>query len=384
MRILFAHDHVFREHRGAHATSGSFPDAVLRRYTSTLGPLTFVGRVRRDSQPAPGLSPITEPDVRIVASGGPLAAPRVVDAEVARADAVIVRLPSRVGLLAWWAARRHGKPTLVEVVGCAYDAYRHHSAAGRALAPFFYAATRAAVRRSSHVLYVTSRFLQRRYPTGGVAIACSDVVLPAPREGVLERRLRQIRSRDPRSPLLLCTVGAIHVAYKGHEHVLRAQRLLKDRGVPTHYWIIGGGDPARLEALVAELGLQDDVTFWGSLPHDDVLAKLAVSDLYVQPSRVEGLPRALLEAMSTGAPALGTRVGGIPELLSGRELFAPGDAAGLADRITALDAAELERMARENHALTSSQYAPDVLAERRRGFLEEFGRYASAAEGTPG
>lgn len=372
MTVVFAHDHVFHTFGGRTYTSGSFPDSVLGRYTRVLGPLRFVARVRADAAQPRGLSRVTDPDVTVVGTGSAVAGWRRIDAEVAAADAVVVRLPSRVGALAWLSARRRGKPCLVEVVGCAWDAYWHHSRRGRVLAPAFYALTRAIVRRSSHVLYVTDAFLQRRYPSAGVTLACSDVQLPEPDAVTLERRLARIAARRPSEPLILATAGAVHVGYKGHEYVLRAQRLLKDRGIATHYWVMGGGDPTRLRGLVEELGLSEDVTLLGSLPHADVLARLRHCDVYVQPSRVEGLPRALLEAMSVGCPALGSRVGGIPELLGERDLFPVGGVAALADRLAGLDAATLATMARENHELAATHYHPRRLADERDAFLAAF------------
>lgn len=379
MRVVFAHDHIFVEHAGRHATSGSFPDEVLARYTTALGPVVFVGRVRHEDAPPAGLSLLSDPDVRIVPAGPLPRARRVLDAEVARAEAVVVRLPSRIGALAWLSARRLGRPTLVEVVGCAWDAYRHHGVLGRIAAPAFFLLTRALVRRSTHVIYVTSRFLQRRYPTAGVAVACSDVVFPDPDAAVLERRLARIGAGRGGAPLVLCTVGAVHVSYKGHDTVLRAMRRLKDRGIATHYRIVGGGDPRRLAGLADDLGLGADVSFLGALPHQEVLSALQECDLYVQPSRVEGLPRALLEAMSVGCPALGTRVGGIPELLVGRDLFAAGDAGDLADRIAGLDADALRRMALANVAVAAGPYCPAKLAARRDAFLRRFRADAEAA-----
>ena len=55
--------------------------------------------------------------------------------------------------------------------------------------------------------------------------------------------------------------------------------------------------------------------FCGSIPHKDVFNWLDEIDIYVQPSKVEGLPRAVIEAMSRGCCCIGTDVGGIPELI---------------------------------------------------------------------
>ena len=68
-----------------------------------------------------------------------------------------------------------------------------------------------------------------------------------------------------------------------------------------------------LRARVRQNGLDDKVRFLGH--RDDIPRILAMSDVFVLPSRSEGQPGALLEAMATGLPCVGTRVGGIPELI---------------------------------------------------------------------
>ena len=66
---------------------------------------------------------------------------------------------------------------------------------------------------------------------------------------------------------------------------------------------------------------------------EPVRQQLDASDLFVLPSRQEGMPRALIEAMARGLPCIATRVGGVPELLPEDVLVAPGDAGELAAKI---------------------------------------------------
>jgi glycosyltransferase involved in cell wall biosynthesis len=101
-------------------------------------------------------------------------------------------------------------------------------------------------------------------------------------------------------------------------------------GKRVELWLIGDG-PSRkeLEALVAELGLQDKVVFWGFQAAPAPF--LAQASLFVLPSLSEGIPLSVAEAMLTGTPCLMTRVGGGPEFIREGEngwLLDPLDQAG--------------------------------------------------------
>ena len=125
---------------------------------------------------------------------------------------------------------------------------------------------------------------------------------------------------------------------KGHRTLLEAVAVLRRRG-RTGLTVELAGPGSQIEPLrqfASESGLSDVVTVAGAVPPGcGVRAVLDRADLFVLPSLTEGMPRALLEAMAWGVPAIGSAAGGIMELLGSSCLVAPGEATALADKIAA-------------------------------------------------
>jgi glycosyltransferase involved in cell wall biosynthesis len=125
-----------------------------------------------------------------------------------------------------------------------------------------------------------------------------------------------------------------------------------------------------LEAQVASLGLGERVHFCGHLLSSALVRyELDRADLFILPSRQEGLPRAMIEAMARSLPCIGSTVGGIPELLPSEDLVPPGDVVALASKIREV-VTDSERMARMSarNLETAKEYRDEVLRERRNQF----------------
>jgi glycosyltransferase involved in cell wall biosynthesis len=85
-----------------------------------------------------------------------------------------------------------------------------------------------------------------------------------------------------------------------------------------HLLLVGSGpETARLEALASELGIREVSHFEPA--QADVAPWMQAMDIYINSSSSESFPNALLEAMACGCFPIGSRVGGIPELISHRE-----------------------------------------------------------------
>jgi glycosyltransferase involved in cell wall biosynthesis len=302
------------------------------------------------------------------------AARRALAALFAEADVVIARLPAELGIEAADLAQQVGKPLALDVGGCVLDGLRAHgSIAGRLYAPVAYRRMRRVVGRAGWVAYVTQHFLQGRYPAGGAAqtVACPNVDLPAPDPGVLAARLAR-PAADP-AVLTFGTIGSLYGAFKGIQHALAALAEAAPRLPPFRYRVLGGGDPEPWRRLAARHGLADRVSFDGVLPAGPAVhAWLDGIDVYLQPSLREGLPRALIEAMSRGCPVIASDLAGIPELLPPDRLHPPGDVRALA-RLLPVASTDADRRAQAaRNWEVATRYAGDVLAPVRSRFWTAF------------
>ncbi len=125
---------------------------------------------------------------------------------------------------------------------------------------------------------------------------------------------------------------------KGHDYLVRAVKIVLDRCSDVTFVIVGrddmNGEIRRLEELAARLGIRNRVIFTGF--RKDVLNIIPIFDLFVLSSLYEGLPLALLEAMSMGKPAVAPEVGGIQEVVEdglNGFLVPPRNPEALAERI---------------------------------------------------
>lgn len=171
----------------------------------------------------------------------------------------------------------------------------------------------------------------------------------------------------PGKPSLL-SVGHL-IPLKGHRYVLEAVAQLKQELPDIRYRVIGDGAArADLERQVRDLGIGEQVSFLGRLPHHELAPHYASCDIFVLPSSPEGFGIVYLEAMSFGKSVIGCQGEGISEIIEdGRTgvLVPPQDAAALVDAIRGL-AHDLTRVARIGSEAreTALRYTWRVNAER--------------------
>lgn len=244
---------------------------------------------------------------------------------------------------------------------------------GTAMGRMVRRSTAAAVRKASAVVYVTLRTLQTKYP-------------PAPKAKVLVRTnlklepaIFDIEKKDysgflEGAPVSVIAVGSQQQNYKGHDLLIDAVAALRDEGRDVNLTLVGQG--ALHEKLVEQAKRVDvPVSFVPRAGSTlDVARLIATHDILVMPSRTEGMPKVLLEAMSVGVLALGASVGGIVEVLDARFRFEPGDSTGVADRLRSfLDArGQVPAAVTEQGAVFDKIWREHSGADVMRAFLEEW------------
>lgn len=121
----------------------------------------------------------------------------------------------------------------------------------------------------------------------------------------------------PDEPLRLVTVGSL-LPGKNISSLIAALPALREHHPQLSLEVIGTGRLLEeLQLQARQLGLEEVVIFSGNMSHDDVMAHLSRSHVFVFPTLYEGFPKALLEAMACGLPIVASPVSVIPRLLEG-------------------------------------------------------------------
>jgi glycosyltransferase involved in cell wall biosynthesis len=380
MRVLLTSEARF-ERTADGVIWGAVPHGapMWRRYLDVFTSALLLARVSDVSRPSPGCVETLAPGIEFcplppyAGLGGLLRHFGPVRAAVTRAirdcDAVIVRSPSPVAFLTSGAVQAAGRPYAAQIVGDPDQVFTAGAVKHPLRIPLRRLATLAQQRLSrdaAAVLFVTKRVLQAKYPTRGQAYSASDVSLD-------DSDFDAWSAGRPRrgEPFTLVTVASLDQPYKGTAVLLEALARLHRHGEAARLQVVGAGRllPA-LQQQSHALGIGSAVDFLGQLDRDGVRRALKSADLFVLPSLTEGLPRALLEAMAQGLAAVGTDVGGIPELLPPDCLVPRGDAVRLADLIAAFMSSDRWRAtAGERNRYVANAYHERQQTAIRKEFL---------------
>ena len=165
-------------------------------------------------------------------------------------------------------------------------------------------------------------------------------------------------------------VGSLEQRYKGFDIALRAISQLKTNKKFTINIVGEGIYLEELKELARELNLSEVINFCGKVSHEEVLKLMIFCDIFLMPSRTEGLPRALIEAMAMGAPAIGSNVGGIPELLDNNFIFENENYNQLSKIINdVINSSDIEKISQKNMQ-EASKFRKDILNRKKQDFYK--------------
>lgn len=381
MKVIFVHSSRFvRTSDGQVFSRGALSYRILERYLKYFDKLTVICRIsdckvapeKWDLASGPGVTFAGTPDDY----GNPLMKLRngpklqIIRREMRDCDAVIIR-QSQLGWLAVREAQRTGIPWAVEVIADAWNSYWNYGTLlGKLYAPISWFNSRYWIGKSDFAIYVTREYLQRKYPCRGFSCGVSDVEINPVPLSVIEQKIARwcVEPLNCSKPLTIGLIGSLFNRYKGLHVALRALRRLSDQGMLFHLHVLGNGNLNACRKEAEKNGVADLLHLDGCLPGGEpVMQWLDGLDIYIQPSFQEGLPRALVEAMSRGLPALGSTCGGIPELLSVECLHRPGDDKSLAKQLARMihDRSWRIQQAKRNFSEAQNYYSDRVELKRK-------------------
>ncbi len=310
---------------------------------------------------------------------------RVMSSVITGPGAVILRVPSQIGTVASEVLRVCQKPFALEIVGDPWEAFKR-GASDHLLSSFFRLWFTLKLREqclaASCTAYVTNRSLQERFPSAPGRFTTSYSSIELGPEAFVSLPRMPVTGLEPKR---IVTVASLERPYKGIDLLIDALARCVREGLDLTAVIVGDGRlRSQLEQLAGTLGVRDRVIFAGSVASGKPVREfLDAADLFVLPSRTEGLPRVIVEAMARGLPCIATRVGGIPELLEPDALVDPRSSE-LALRIRNFVGNPGRMAAASVRNLSKSrEYAESVLQPRREMFYSAIAEATLAARSAP-
>ncbi|WP_180084041.1 glycosyltransferase family 4 protein [Acinetobacter sp. YH12157] len=381
--ILYIHDHKFLCLNEKYYSEGKFTTEVFSRYDAFNSNITVISRVIANNK-GDKLNKISNENIYFKPVRGVgfssvftkyfFTNTRLIVQEIKKADALIIRLPSFLGIFILILNIFFKKKYFIELVGDPQEALiTSKKKVGFLFKYFIYifsAFNKFFVKKADGVIYVTQYDLQKRYPTKKLQTYASNVEVNIK---PLNLSLDEYTLKNEKN-IKVGLIGSFNNEYKGIDTALKAIHLLKQKDCIVQLHILGSGKLKDYYLEMAkELKIAGQIYFDGSLAAGEAVLKwLKDLDLYIQPSRTEGLPRALIEAMSVGLPAVATKVGGIPELLPDEFLVPSNNSLELAEKIKMLIHSQQLRyeQGKANYE-KAKEYDSQILRERRMKFWSQ-------------
>lgn len=299
--------------------------------------------------------------------------------ELLRPDVVHTH-SSKAGVLGRIAADLAGVPLIVHTIhGMSFNRTQ-----GELTSAMYAAAERHCAKRCHGIVSVADAMTRQALAAGvgrpeqfrtirsGMVTADFD---PVKHDGRELRRQWGVSDSD----VLVGTVARLFVN-KGYEQLIPIMSLAAQRALPLKFvWVGDGAQRDMYEVELSRRGLRDRVIITGLLPPSEMPCVLSSIDLLVHTSQWEGLPRAVVQAMLMGKPAISFDIDGGPEVVipgETGELVRLGDLEGFADAIEKLSADDAlrNRYGVTGRARCLTEFDHRVMVERLEALYGELAR----------
>lgn len=388
MELLFISNYQFTETDGAFFSLPAYGDAFWQKYLNVFESLKVLGIEMKGYLRDGAKTKITDPRIAVEILPSNIH-PKdfkndkeikvALRREIAQAEAILIKPSGRKGIMAIKLAKEMGKPYMVELTGdLRLTLSTHPSLLKRLYSPIIHHQITRAIKDAPFGLYVTERYLQKVYPISGKQCGITDSVIDSIDEAVLDKKLQKIESMGLRKTRDIGLIGSYNGNRKGVDTAIKALSLLGNKDVRLNILYNGAEKDRRFwREYAKKYGVEDQLSFPEPRKSvEDVMAWIDTQDIIILPSRSEGLPRCIVEAMSRACPCITSNVCGLPELISEEWVHGPSDHKTLARMMTDMLSSprKMEQEARTNFE-NSRRFLRETLTAKRDEFLKKFRDY---------
>lgn len=289
-------------------------------------------------------------------------------------DAGMLRLPSIMGSYIGYSMIRKHIPYAAENVYDSQDGYRSSDKlTERILWRLMDYLQRHLCYKADGVSCVTQHYMQRRYFSKKKDCFSSHystlALLPS-----FYTHERQFPSQKTSYSIVHIANPVVTKGRKGHEQMIQMLEKVTANNLDVKIVFIGGGPEEEVEKLkkvAKDSGVGERITFTGYISKAEIRNYLFDADLFVMPTKAEGLPRVVIEAMSVGLPCISSRISGLPELLQDHFLTDYYDVEALSKLVVELlTTPELYEKTSQENFEKSKEYEASILEKRRDSFYQ--------------
>lgn len=382
MRILVVADgHYFEDNNCDVYVDSVFDYSFFKRYIDCFGKIEVLCRIKKASDnickklkksSGDGISFLKVPDfhgpIEFVINYRKIS--KAIKKMISVFDVAIFRIPGALPNLILKEYSKLSKPYALEVV---VDPWLFFSpgTSKSLLRPIIRVnwtnLTKKYCKKARCVSYVTQKYLQLHYPPSKSAFVASYSSVEISDDSIKNPRFYKKKNKI----VISHVCNGFNTYGKGHIQLMKAVSLLKKQGINIEIIFVGDG-PLRpvFEKFACKNNIKNETRFVGSFSNGDEVRKVIQnSDIFVFPSKAEGLPRVLIEAMAEGLPCLSTNVCGIPEVLGEEYLVKYGDYIALSKKIKWLidNPSEMNEASIKNVKMVRN-FSKSILSQKRLEF----------------